>query len=132
MKGIWFEPGISYKIWIQDDPVSEGDAIAEGEDPSTVKGDEVTADGTGAFGPTNIWSIPAEAPITYQEYDIIVDKQEVSGTGSYNAADDGIDDATVAGITAPIPEASTLVLLMTGLLCLFSILYLRRRRERQI
>lgn len=28
--------------------------------------------------------------------------------------------------------ASTLVLLMTGLLCLFGILYLRRRREREV
>ena len=92
----------------------------------------MTADGDGDFGPTLIWSIAVDAPITYDEYDIVIDKQEGAGIGTYNAADDGIDDVTVAGITAPIPEASTLVLLMTGILCLFGILYLRRRRERQI
>ena len=54
------------------------------------------------------------------------------GTGNFNAADDGLNDAAVAGITTPIPGASTLVLLTTGILCLFSVLYLRRRRERQM
>ena len=65
-----------------------------------------------------------DEPITYHEYDLVIDKQGVSGTSTYNA--------TVAGITAPIPEARTLILLMTGILCLFGILYLRRRRERQM
>jgi len=55
----------------------------------------------------------------------------VAGTGTYNAADDSIDDATVAGIIAPVPEASTLVLLATGITSLFVVFYLRKRRARQ-
>ncbi len=61
----------------------------------------------------------------------VLDNREAGNVGTYNAADDGLDDATVAGITAPIPEASTLVLLMAGIFFLFGAFYLRRRRERQ-
>ena len=127
-KGSGLESGTNYKIWIQDDPVSEGDSLVPGEDDSGSQ-ENVITDGSGNFGPTEIWAIPGDAPITHHEYDIVVDKQgDGTNTGKYNAASDGIDSATVVGFTAPIPEFTTIaipVVAILGLLFLFS----RRKRK---
>ncbi len=137
VKGSGLHPNRTYKLWIQDNPVADGESLATGEDPSgaqeTVTTGPVNGNESGGFPATAVWAIPAEASITYAEYDIVADKQSDYGnTNRYNAASDSIDDASVAGITAPVSEASSLVLLTTGILCLFAILYLRRRRERQM
>ncbi len=135
VRGSGLHPNRTYKLWIQDNPVAEGKSLATGEDPSgaqeTVTTGPDNANESGGFPATAVWVIPPGANITHAEYDIVADKQSDGGnTGRYNTASDGIDDATVVGITAPIPEASTLILLMTGLLFLFAIFYLRRRREK--
>ena len=39
VKGTWFEPNTPYWMWIQDDPVLEGDALVSGEDPSGLAGE---------------------------------------------------------------------------------------------
>jgi hypothetical protein len=122
----------NYKIWIQDDPVNEGDSLILGENPSSaVTPKDVTTDTTiGNFGPTLIWSIPSDAPVTYHGYDIVVDKQIGGNVGVYNSADDGLDSATVAGIVAPVPDVSSLILFASGLV-LVSVyfVYGRRRAE---
>jgi len=130
IKALGLSPNTNYKIWIQSNPVAEDDAL-DGVDPSGSQ-ESITTDENGNLWPgTLIWPIDENEPITYEDYDIILDNQQSGTVDTYDAAD-AIDSATVAGILAPIPEASTLVLLMTGILCLFGILYLRRRRERQI
>ena len=129
VKGDALDASTDYKIWIQLDPVSEGESIVEAEDPSTTKGDDVTTDAQGDFPATPIWSIPEGAAVTNTEYDIVVDNQ-VSGVGTYNAADDGLDSASVAGIVAPVPEASSLVLLPSGLV-LISVYFVYGRRKKE-
>ena len=133
VKAEGLEASTTYKIWIQNDPVNEGDSLIVGENPSSAETPkEVNTDGSGNFGPTLIWSIPSDAPITHHEYDIVVNK----GTGevgqTYNAADDGLDSATVAGIVAPVPDVSSLILFASGLV-LVSVyfVYGRRRREEE-
>jgi len=117
VKVLGLSPSTDYNIWIQSNPVAEGSTLDTEDDPSGSQ-ESVTTDANGNLSRTLIWSIPVDAPITHHEYDIILDNQEAGNVGTYNAADDGIDDASVAGIAAPIPEANTLVLLMTGLLCI--------------
>ena len=115
VKGDALDAGTNYKIWIQLDPVSEGESIVEAEDPSTTKGDDVTTDAQGDFPATLIWSIPEGAAVTNTPYDIVVDN--LDGTvGTYNAADDGLDSASVAGIIAPVPDVAALVLFASGLM----------------
>lgn len=119
----------SYKIWLQDNPVSEGETLVAGEDDSGAQ-EDVTTDGSGNFGPTLIWSIPGGAAVTHHEYDIVVDNQ-VSGTvGTYHAAHDGLDSATVAGIVAPVPDVSSLVLFASGLV-LVSVYFVYGRRKKE-
>ena len=84
-------------------------------------------DGSGNFGPTLIWSIPSGAAVTNTAYDIVVDNLESGTVGTYNATDDGLDSATVAGISAPVPELSTIILFSVGLLTLAGYVWLRRR-----
>ncbi|RZN33362.1 MAG: hypothetical protein EFT35_10795 [Methanophagales archaeon ANME-1-THS] len=130
VKGSGLESNINYKIWIQDDPVDEGNALISGEDPSEDGVQElITTNSTGSFSPVLIWEIPSDAPVTYHEYDIIVDKQnDGMNTEKYNAASDGIDSASVAGFVAPIPELPTILLLTTGLLALVGYGVVRRRK----
>ena len=132
VKGSGLEPGTEYKIWIQNNPVSEGDSLVVGENPATAETPKnVTSYASGSFGPTLIWAIPADAQVTHDEYDIVVNK----GTGevgeTYNAADDGLDSASVAGIVAPVPELPTILLFSMGLLALAGyVLVSRKNRER--
>jgi len=120
VKAIGLEISTNYTIWIQDDPLNESDALVEAENPDTALTPKtVTTDGSGNLAATLIWSIPADAPITHHEYDIVLDKQEDgANTGKYNAASDGIDSADVIGFVAPVPEVPTLILLSVGLFIL--------------
>ena len=67
-------------------------------------------DDNGDFGPELIRiNIPAGSQ---NNYGIVVDDQD----GVYNDVDDGIDSATAYGITAPMPELPSGVLVSIGLL----------------
>jgi len=114
VKGIGLSPSTSYSVWIQDDPVIEGQTLNTAEDPSGAQ-ELITTDAEGKFGPVLIWSIPSDAPVTHNEYDIVVDKQDANA-GIYNSASDGIDSASVVGFIAPVPELPTVALLLIGLL----------------
>ncbi|RZN36322.1 MAG: hypothetical protein EFT35_08040 [Methanophagales archaeon ANME-1-THS] len=126
VKGYGLEAGTSYRIWIQDEPVNEGDALNASEDPSGTL-ETVTTDGDGNFGPTPIWPIPADAPITHDEHDIVVNKGTSIESQTYNAAEDGLDSVSVAGFTAPVVEVSTIILLSVGLLALWGYSWWRRK-----
>ena len=128
VKGSGFSPGTEYKIWIQYDPVNEGDALYTGKDPSGSQ-ESITIDSTGAFDCILIWSIPPDEPVTYYEYDIVVDKQNESKTGEYNYDSDGIDSATATGFVAPVPELSTIISFSIGLLMLVGYVLVRRERN---
>lgn len=121
-----------YKIWIQNDPVSEGDSLIDAENPSSAATPKVvTIDMSGILEPTLIWSIPSDAQVTHHGYDIVVDKQlPVIGKGTYNAADDGLDSADVAGIVAPVPDVSALALFASGLM-LVSVYFVYGRRKKE-
>jgi hypothetical protein len=126
VKGSGLEPNTDYNIWIQDNPVGEGDPLVTEDDDSGAQ-ETVTADENGDFVPTEIWDIPEGASVSQHEYDIVVNK----GTGevgqTYNAADDGIDSATAVGITAPVPELPTLILFSMGLLVLVGYALVKRK-----
>ncbi|MFC1937145.1 integrin alpha [Chloroflexota bacterium] len=119
----------TYKIWIQDDPVSEGDSLVPGENPSATTPKEVTTDGSGNLAPTLIWSIPAEAATTYDEYDIVFDNQSAGTVGTFDAANDYIDSLGVVGFVAPVPELSTIILLSIGLAGMAAYIAFRARRR---
>ena len=127
VKATGLAPDTSYKIWIQDNPVNEGELLVTAEDPSGAQEIETT-DGSGNFGPALIWEIPAGATVTHHEYDIVVDDQN----GVYNAADDGLDSATVAGIVAPIPDVSALILFVSGLILVLVYRVYRRRYKEEV
>jgi hypothetical protein len=111
VRGCYLEANTQYKLWIQNDPVNLGILLNETEDPSGYQ-ELITTNATGCFDPTLIWSIAAGAPPTFNSYDIIVDKQDANA-GMFDLAD-GIDDAAVAGIIAPIPELLTFILVSIG------------------
>ncbi|MDY6835720.1 MAG: hypothetical protein SVY53_13060, partial [Chloroflexota bacterium] len=121
-----------YNIFIQPDgSVSEtGGTLDSTFDPSGGAGaqESVTANSNGDIPVTPIWVIPVDAPPTAEEWDIIVD----DGDGEYNAANDGIDDATSVGFVAPVPELPTFVLFGVGLLGLGCYAGLRRMKEHQV
>jgi hypothetical protein len=88
VQGSKFDPSTSYKIWIQDSPVSEGDLLVTGEDDSGSQ-ETVNTTGTGMLNTTLAWAIPG-GPFVYHDYDIVVDRQNDGGnTGKYNVASDG-------------------------------------------
>lgn len=113
VKGKRFWPRATYKILIQDNPVERWDELNISEDPSGNL-EQIRTNITGEFGPTLIWSIPVDAPITHHEYDIVVDKQGL-GAFRYNPLLDGLDSVTCAGIVPPVPDASALELFASGL-----------------
>ena len=124
-----------YKIWIQNDPVIEGDSLILGENPPSAETPKnVTTDKTiGNFGPTLIWSIPLDAPVTHHGYDIVADRQKTGiNTGKYDHTYDGLDSASVAGIVAPVPDVSSLVLFASGLVLVsLHFVYGRRKKEEE-
>ena len=131
-KGCGLAASTNYKIWIQNYPVNEDELIVAGEDPSTTKGDAVTTDGSGCFDATEVWNISATAPITYKQYDIVVDNQDAGTVDTFKSGDpdkDGIDDACVEGFLAPVPEFATIALFGMGLLMLAGYVHLGRRRR---
>jgi len=101
VKATGLEPNTTYAIWIQDDPVANGDTLLPAEDPSGQQ-ELATADESGAFGPVQIWAIPADSDISYHAYDAVVDKQDDGeDTGKYNPASDGIDSSATVGVYPP-------------------------------
>lgn len=127
VKGDGLDANTDYKLWIQDEPVSDGKELNTSEDPS--EGQEtVSTNSDGNFNVTEIWAIPSGASVTYDEYDIVADNQASGTQGTYNATDDAIDSATVAGIMAPVPELPTIILTSIGLVTLGGYLWFRRRR----
>jgi parallel beta-helix repeat protein len=132
-EGVWVKGGglsasTDYKIWIQDDPVNESDELIPGEDPSGSQ-ESVTTDPTGGFDPILICDIPIDEPVTYYEYDIVVDKQGEPNTGKYNSDSDGIDSANAVGFVALVPEPPTIMLFSVGLLVLTGCVVLRRKNR---
>ena len=115
-----------YKLWIQNEGVSEGGTLNTGEDPSQAQ-ETNTTDSSGTLAVTEIWAIDQGASVTYDEWDIVADNQDAGTVGMYNDADDAIDSAATAGITAPVPEAATIILFSIGLLVLAGYVWLRKR-----
>ena len=68
----------SYTLWIQNESVSEGDALATGEDPSGAQ-ESAATDASGTLPVTAIWAIDPEAAVTHTGYDIVVDNQAAAG-----------------------------------------------------
>ena len=129
VKASGLEGSSAYKIWVQDEPVAEGDTLVLGENPSAETPKLVTTQPDGSLQATLIWQIPASAAVTYHEYDIVFDKQSNGdNTGKYNASSDGIDSTSVVGFVAPVPELPTIIMLSMGLAGLAGWLVLRRRR----
>jgi hypothetical protein len=91
-----------YKLWIQNEMVSDGDALATGEDPSGAQ-ESVTTDASGTLPVTAIWEIYPDAAVTHTEYDIVADNQAAGTAGTYNASSDLLDSASTAGFVAPVP-----------------------------
>lgn len=129
-KGSGLEANTSYKIWIQDNAVEEGDALVTAENPSSATTPkDVTTNSSGNLAPTLIWHIPPAAPITHHNYDIVFDDQEAGTVGTYNSTSDGLDSTTVAGFVAPIPELPTIILFSIGLLMLVGCVMMRRQKS---
>ena len=124
-----------YRIWIQEEPVNESKpALIPEEDPSydPSKADSlelVATDENGDFVPTLIWNISLDAPVTHEQWDIVVDKQGDPYTGIYNEDSDGIDSATTFGITAPVPELTTMTLISVGLIGIVGYSRYAKKRE---
>ncbi|MFC1944504.1 hypothetical protein ACFLX5_03300 [Chloroflexota bacterium] len=132
IKASGLEGSTGYTISIQDDPVDEGDALVLDENPSTATPKLVPTEPDGSLPATLIWAIPPDAPVTYDEWDIIIDRQDDGdNTGKYNSASDGIDSLALVGFVAPVPELSTIILLGAGLMGLSGYFALRRHRNRR-
>ncbi|MFO8009634.1 MAG: S8 family serine peptidase [Dehalococcoidia bacterium] len=127
VKGAGLEAGITYSLWIQPGTVTEGQLLVAADDPSSSIETVITS-GTGSFGPTAIWD-----PVTadYGTYDIVVD-QHGSGSGTYNAIEDGLDGISAVGFVVPVPETATIILFGLGLLSLGGLLWLRSRKGCQL
>ncbi|RCV63203.1 Cysteine protease, C1A family [Methanophagales archaeon] len=126
IEALGLSPSTEYKVWIQPNPVTEGDSLVSGKDPSPSQ-ETVSTDANGNIFPLLIWSIPADASATNTEYDIVLDNQYAGTVGTYNAADDAIDSSAVTGILAPVPELATLILFSVGLLVLVGYVVLKRK-----
>ncbi len=110
-EGWGLRPNTEYRIWVQPDPVNEGDDLDSSNDPSGYQ-ELVVTDENGNFGPVCIWSVPRNAQTTAGEWDIIADMAG-GGEGVYDAFDE-IDSATTSGFVAPISEMLTFVLACLG------------------
>jgi len=92
----------SYKLWIQNESVGVGDALATGEDPSGAQ-ESVDTYANGTLPVTAIWAIDPGATVTHTKYDIVADNQVAGEVGTYHASSDLLDSASVAGFVAPVP-----------------------------
>ena len=134
VKASGLEANTNYKIWIQDNPVNEGHTLTA--DNCTSCGGVnwsaiVTTDASGNLLATEIWKIPSGATPTHNQYDIVVDKQGVAGTGIFDRTEDGIDQFSEEGFVAPVPEMVTVALFGVGLLTLAGYVGLRRRERKE-
>jgi hypothetical protein len=91
VQGCGFAPYSDYTIYIQPNPVLEGEELNASIDPSGLQ-ETVTTNAQGCFGPTVIWEIPAEEP-TCSYWDIVVD----NNNDTYNAIEDGLDNVCCYG-----------------------------------
>jgi hypothetical protein len=91
----------SYKLWIQDEGVTEGKTLSVSEDPSGIQETNST-DANGTLAVTEIWTIPSEASVANGEYDIVADNNAYGTQGTYNAAHDEIDSASAAGFVVSV------------------------------
>lgn len=123
--GNGLEPNTEYKFWIQEEGVTECKTLNMSGYPSWTQETNST-DASGTLAVTEIWAIDPGASATYDEWDIVADK-EGTGEGTYNAADDAIDSASVVGFVTPIPELPTIILFSVGLLVLAGYVWLRKR-----
>ncbi len=99
--GINLIASTGYKLWIQNEAVSDGDALATGEDPSGTQ-ESVSTDTSGTLPVTAIWTIDPDAAVTYTEYDIVADNQAAEAVGTYHASSDLLDSASTTGFVAPV------------------------------
>ena len=126
VKGIGLEADTTYRIWIQRNSVTEGQVLNVSEDPSGIH-ELVITDENGTFGPTKIWDIPEYAMPTYDNFDIVADKQaDGDDTGYYNSAFDVVDLFDEVGFVAPVPELGTLALFSMGLIVLLGYVLQKR------
>ena len=125
VRGSGFLADTNYSIWIQNDPVNEGDELNTAEDPSLLQ-ELVKTNETGSFDPIEIWKIPEGASVTYDNWDIVADKQDDDdNTRYYNSASDGIDSFDEVGFVAPVPEPGTLTMFSMGLIVLLGYVRLK-------
>ncbi len=128
VRGSGLEGNTQYNIWIQQDGVIEGAVLLPGDNPIGCRtSSPVTTSSAGILPLTAIWTIPPESVPSFTAYDIVVDEVG-SGEGIYNASDDALDSAVVAGFNAPVPEYPTTILMSLGLLTLGVFIWYRRRR----
>jgi hypothetical protein len=130
VKAEGLEPNTDYKIWIQNDPVYKDDLLVLAENPSsaeTPKYVRTDASGELAGQPIVIWTIPANEPLTYAKYDIVVNKGVNEENQMFNPREDGLDSASVAGFAAPVPELPTIFLFCAGLLTLTGYVLWKKR-----
>ncbi|PXF59315.1 MAG: hypothetical protein C4B59_11690 [Candidatus Methanogaster sp.] len=92
----------SYKLWIQDEAVSDGDTLDADEDTSGAQ-ESAATDASGTLPVTAIWAIDPEDAVTHTEYDIVADNQATGVVGTYNASSDLLDSTSTAGFVAPVP-----------------------------
>ena len=128
VKAYGLEGNTNYTICIQNESVADGDELVLEENPSSaVTPKLVTTEPNGSLPKTLSWEILGGAPITHDEFDISLDKQDDGlNTGKYNAASDGIDSASPVGFTAPVPELPTIALFSFSQLALTG--YVLRKR----
>lgn len=122
--------GDQYDLWIQANPVADGQPLESADDPSGAQ-ENVTVDaGGGFFGqPIAVWEIPADDAVTYEEWDIVADKIGAGTLGTYDEENDIIDSIDEVGITAPVPELPTVLLLGMGLMVLSGLIWMSRHRR---
>ncbi|MFC2060763.1 C1 family peptidase, partial [Chloroflexota bacterium] len=96
VKALGLSENTTYNVWVQPDPVTEGNTLNPAADPSGIQ-ETITTDTNGNLLPKLIWSIPADAIASSQNLDIILDKAG-TGEGTFNQTDDAIDAAPAPGI----------------------------------
>ena len=89
----------NYTIWIQPDPVLEGETLNVSADPSGSQ-EVVKTDSGGNVANMLIWSNVPAGLLEEVHYDIVIDRAG-DGEGAYNAVQDGLDDSEAWGFIAP-------------------------------
>lgn len=105
-----FGSGIKYYIYIQPNPVNNGQELVAANDPSGAQ-EEVFVT-IGWFSPVLVWQA-CSGPTG--NWDIVVDNADYGEGIFQNDYFDGLDDATVVGFVAPVPELPGIALLSIGL-----------------